>query len=169
MPVSNHSINARDLSSRLSRLAQNDNNNTTHNGAMYDDSASTHGARRVRRATSLDSLPHFTKSSTMSSTSTTSTRFSALHARPSRALHRKDVHVSAGEFSLPRVPKRSRRDTDASKESEPGLARGSERKNERSNFERHAYGRHSNQWLFNDFSFTDAIRKGYGKVFKRDE
>jgi hypothetical protein len=32
------------------------------------------------------------------------------------------------------------------------------------------YGRHGNQWLFNDFSITDSIRKGWGRVFgKRDE
>jgi hypothetical protein len=30
------------------------------------------------------------------------------------------------------------------------------------------YGRHSNQWLFNDFSVSEAVRKGFGKVFRRD-
>ena len=30
------------------------------------------------------------------------------------------------------------------------------------------YGRHSNQWLFNDFSVSGAVRKGFGKVFGRD-
>ncbi|KAF3007573.1 hypothetical protein E8E13_007285 [Curvularia kusanoi] len=162
MTNSAHSIDARDLSSRLSRLAQNDT--TTINHGSNTDRTTDSGTRGVSRATSLDSLPRFTKSPTMSSTSTTSTRFSGLHSHPSRALHRKDVEVSAGEFSMPRVPKRSRRATDASRESE----KTERKRKERNSFEAHAYGRHSNQWLFNDFSFTDAVRRGCGKVFGRD-
>lgn len=61
---------------------------------------------------------------------------------------------------MPRVPKRSRRGTDGSARS----SRSDGRK-KKDSFEAHAYGRHSNQWLFNDFSITDAVKKGYGKVF----
>jgi hypothetical protein len=30
------------------------------------------------------------------------------------------------------------------------------------------YGRHGNQWLFNDFSVTGAVSKGFRKVFRRE-
>lgn len=168
MTDSTHTINARDLSSRLSRLAQNNdnsknnNNAATNHGSSIDTHTTPGGFRRINRATSFDSLPRFTKSSTMSSTSTGSTRFSGLHGRPSRALQRRDVEVSPGEFSMPRVPKRSRRSTGASSDSHE------RRRKEKNSFEAHAYGRHSNQWLFNDFSFTDAVRRGCGKVFGRE-
>lgn len=159
MTNSTHQIDARDLSSRLNRIAQ-------INSISNDDTHGAHampGNRRVNRATSFDSLPRFTKSSTMSSTSTGSTQFSGLHSYPSRALHRKDVEVSPGEFSMPRVPKRSRRGTNGSHKSSK-----SDGKKKSNSFEAHAYGRHSNQWLFNDFSITDAVKRGYGKVFGKD-
>ncbi|KAF3039188.1 hypothetical protein E8E12_006781 [Didymella heteroderae] len=156
----NHHIDARDLSSRLNRITQKDT--TANHGTTHDTNAMS-GHRRIARTTSFDSLPRFTKSSTMSSTSTSSTQFSGLHSYPSRALHRKDVEVSPGEFSMPRVPKRSRRGTNGSQRSSK-----SEGKKKANSFEAHAYGRHSNQWLFNDFSITDAVKKGYGKVFGKD-
>ncbi|KAF2625358.1 hypothetical protein BU25DRAFT_346089 [Macroventuria anomochaeta] len=101
----------------------------------------------------------------MSSISTGSTQFSGLHSYPSAAIHRKDVEISPGEFSMPRVPKRSRRGTDGSARSSRSEGR---REKKKDSFEAHAYGRHSNQWLFNDFSITDAVRKRYGKVFGKD-
>ncbi|XPS77827.1 hypothetical protein M3J09_009853 [Ascochyta lentis] len=158
MTNSNRSIDARDLSSRLTQLKQD---NASTYGAV--ENMSFTGNRRVNRATSFDSLPRFTKSSTMSTTSSTSTQFSGLRSYPSAAVHRKDVEVSPGEFSMPRVPKRSRRGTDGSAQS--SRSDGGQKKD---SFEAHAYGRHSNQWLFNDFSITDAVKKGYGKVFGRD-
>ncbi|KAJ4378414.1 hypothetical protein N0V86_006117 [Didymella sp. IMI 355093] len=161
MTNSNHHIDARDLSSRLNRIAQNDIS-SSHDTTR--DTNAMSGNRRVARTSSFDSLPRFTKSSTMSSNSTGSTQFSGLHSYPSRALHRKDVEVSPGEFSMPRVPKRSRRGTDGSQRSAK-----SEGRKKSDSFEAHAYGRHSNQWLFNDFSVTDAVKKGYEKVFGRDK
>lgn len=163
MTNSNHHIDARDLSSRLNRIAQNES--TSNDGTAHGTNTMP-ANRRVTRTTSFDSLPRFTKSSTMSSTSTGSTQFSGLHSYPSRALHRKDVEVSPGEFSMPRVPKRSRRDTNASQESHRSSK--SDGKKKSNSFEAHAYGRHSNQWLFNDFSIRDAVKKGYGKVFGSD-
>ncbi|KAH6639334.1 hypothetical protein C7974DRAFT_129276 [Boeremia exigua] len=156
----NQSINARDLSSRLDRLLQNDT--LSFHGSIAHDANTMSGNRRVPRTASFDSLPRFSKSSTMSSISTSSTRFSGLYAYPSRALHRKDVVVSPGEFSTPRVPRHNRRGTDVSAQS------SSESRKKKDSFQAHAYGRHSNQWLFNDFSITDAVRKGYGKCFGRD-
>ena len=66
---------------------------------------------------------------------------------------------------MPRVPKRSRRGTDESARS----GNSERRKKKKDSFEAHAYGRHSNQWLFNDFSIIDAVKKGYGKVFGKDD
>lgn len=54
--------------------------------------------------------------------------------------------------------KRSRRDTSGSR-SEDGAAGG----------EFKYYGRHGNQWLFNDFSVTDAVAKGFKRVFGKGE
>ncbi|UPX17050.1 uncharacterized protein EKO05_0007427 [Ascochyta rabiei] len=159
MTDSKRSIEARDLISRLKQLKQDDA--STYGAA---DNMSITGDRRVNRATSFDSLPRFTKSSTMSTTSSTSTRFSGLHSYPSAAVHRNNVEVSPGEFSMPRVPKRSRRGTNGSARSSR-----SEGRKKKDSFEAHAYGRHSNQWLFNDFSITDAVRKGCGKVFGRND
>jgi hypothetical protein len=63
------------------------------------------------------------------------------------------VEIGVGEFSKPRVNARSRR---ASAKSE-------------GNEDFRYYGRHGNQWLFNDFSVTDSIKKGWGRVFGKDE
>lgn len=31
------------------------------------------------------------------------------------------------------------------------------------------YGRHGNQWLFNDFSVRDAVKRGVGRVFGKEK
>ena len=31
------------------------------------------------------------------------------------------------------------------------------------------YGRHANSWLFNDFSITDSVKKGWGKMFSKSD
>jgi hypothetical protein len=69
--------------------------------------------------------------------------------------------VVQGEFSKPRINKRSRRDTQSS----VGSNR-SDKGEEQKAFK--YYGRHSNQWLFNDFSVTDAVSKGFKKVFSKE-
>lgn len=66
-----------------------------------------------------------------------------------------------GEFSKPRVNKRSRRNTTSSGYS----ARSAPPANDDFRY----YGRHGNQWLFNDFSITESIKKGWGKVFRRED
>lgn len=76
------------------------------------------------------------------------------------------MEVAAGDFSKPRVNKRSRRDTYGSSKSEganseKGEAEGGEK-------EFRYYGRHGNQWLFNDFSVTGAVAKGFKRVFRKD-
>jgi hypothetical protein len=105
-------------------------------------------------------MPKFTKSSTMSTTDSSGSEISQVHlarAVPKTRTNRESVEIGAGEFSKPRVNKRSRRDTNASARSESG----------KEDFR--YYGRHSNQWLFNDFSVTESIKKGWGKMFSKDE
>jgi hypothetical protein len=79
-----------------------------------------------------------------------------LRAAPQTQTQRESVEVGVGEFSKGRVHPRSRRDTG-----------GSEGAN--GNGEFRYYGRHANQWLFNDFSVTDTVRKGWGKVFGKEK
>ncbi|OAL48658.1 hypothetical protein IQ07DRAFT_645434 [Pyrenochaeta sp. DS3sAY3a] len=127
---------------------------------------------RRPRASSFDSedlsqLPRFTKSATMSTTDSAdsqASRFSSglrvTHATPSARTHRESVEVAPGEFSKPRVAKRSRRGTNSSARS--SKSEGAEKP------EFKYYGRHGNQWLFNDFSVTDAVSKGFKKVFGKE-
>jgi hypothetical protein len=91
----------------------------------------------------------------MSTTSSSGSDFS-LRSNPKTYTSRESVEVGVGEFSKPRVNARSRRDTGRSAKSEGGE-------------DFRYYGRHGNQWLFNDFSVTDSIKKGWGRVFGKDE
>lgn len=86
-------------------------------------------------------------------------RFNITHAEPHTKTHRASAEIGVGEFSKPRVPKRSRRGTQSSTRSE-GSAAGDDFR---------YYGRHSNQWLFNDFSVTESIKKGWGRVFGKED
>ncbi|KAF2127262.1 hypothetical protein P153DRAFT_387808 [Dothidotthia symphoricarpi CBS 119687] len=131
-----HALNARDLSTRLANLQSHHQSDNAHT-----DPTPTSGSRRPR-ASSLDALPRFTKSPTMSTTSTSVS--SATTCRDS-------VEVPVGAFSKPCLGRKSRRATDG------------ERKGE---FQ--YYGRHANQWLFNGFSVTGAVRRGFGKVFRKE-
>jgi hypothetical protein len=69
-------------------------------------------------------------------------------ARESKA----SAEVRRGEFSKPRAGgARRRRQSGESAKSVP---------------EFQYYGRHANTWLFNDWSLSESVRKGLGKVFK---
>ena len=63
-----------------------------------------------------------------------------------------DRETAEAEFSKPRSKKRSHSHSEVTAPKK----------------EFQYYGRHSNQWLFNDFSITGAVRKGFGKVFGKD-
>jgi hypothetical protein len=93
----------------------------------------------------------------MSTTSSSGSDFSRLHATPQTKTYHESVEVGVGEFSKPRVKQRSRRSTNRSTASENGKE------------EFRYYGRHANQWLFNDFSVTDAVRKGWARVFGKEK
>jgi hypothetical protein len=166
----NQRIDARDLTSRLASLEHhsiNSNNlNTKNNGDTSSDSILS---QRRPRSSSIDSgvMPRFTKSATMSTTGTSDSQYSqysglhVMRAEPSSKTHTESVGVAPGEFSKPRVHKRSRRDTQSS------VGSGRSAKSEEPK-EFKYYGRHSNQWLFNDFSVTDAVSKGFKRVFSKD-
>jgi hypothetical protein len=112
-------------------------------------------------------MPRFTKSATMSTTGTNDSQYSSYSglrvpcAEPSSKTQRESVSVTPGEFSKPRVPARSRRDTRASFGDEKSSRSEGQK-------EFRYYGRHGNQWLFNDFSVTDAVQKGVKRVFGKD-
>jgi len=138
-PTTN-TVNARDLSSRLTQLQTQKTNDNT-------DKISTH-SRRSRTSSSSFTKPTFSKSSTMSSTDTS-------RSTPCTKASREYAEVGVGEFSKPRINERSRRNTGGS---------GKSVRSEGASEEFRYYGRHGNQWLFNDFSVTDAVRKGWGKM-----
>jgi hypothetical protein len=97
-------------------------------------------------------MRRFTKSATMSTTGTNDTQYSSLRAEASCKTHRESVGVAQGDFSKARVPERSRRDSSKSEGKQ----------------EFRYYGRHSNQWLFNDFSVTGAVSRGFKRVFGKE-
>ncbi|KAF1839218.1 hypothetical protein BDW02DRAFT_564200 [Decorospora gaudefroyi] len=161
----NQTIHTRDLNARL--------HHSLHAG--HSSPQSSHGdasprpilsQRRARSSSSMESdfMPRFTKSSTMSTTDTNDssnsqsfgTGLHVVRAEPSAQTHRQSVGVAAGEFSKPRVHQRSRRDV-----STPATELEGQK-------EFKYYGRHGNQWLFNDFSVTDAVSKGFKRVFTRE-
>ncbi|KAJ6202164.1 hypothetical protein J3E72DRAFT_436669 [Bipolaris maydis] len=149
-------IDARALHSRLAVIA-NDNNT----------SSIEHGATQGRPRPSIDSTNTrpFTKSSTISTLdSHTWSTSSRLHALPSSRLHAESVGIAPGDFSKPRVPKRSRRHTmESSTSIRSGGGGGRKEREEPAQFK--YYGRHGNQWLFNDFSVSGAVAKGFRRVF----
>lgn len=105
----------------------------------------------------------------MSTTDTNDTQYSqysgvrVVGAEPSSKTHRESVGVAPGAFSKPRVHPRSRRDT---RSISSGSSANSTRSEEQKEFK--YYGRHSNQWLFNDFSVTHAVSKGFKRVFGKE-
>jgi hypothetical protein len=76
-------------------------------------------------------------------------------------VHPESVGIAQGDFSKPRVHRRSRRDTARSTTSTGAGTRA--RSEEQAQFK--YYGRHANQWLFNDFSVTGAVAKGFRRAF----
>jgi hypothetical protein len=137
--------NARALTPNLTQVSQD---TATSNGPTGPIPNMSNRSQRAR-ASSLDSfhLPPFAKSSTISTTSSCGTTTS-----------KESAHIAAGSFSKPRVHPRSRRST---KSNESSARRYSGSGGEDFRY----YGRHANQWLFNDFSVTSAVRKGWGRVF----
>ncbi|KAI4696296.1 uncharacterized protein J4E88_000471 [Alternaria novae-zelandiae] len=165
----NQRIDAQDLTSRLASFENKSNNNNSTTKPNGDTASDSVLSQRRPRSTSIDSgiMPRFTKSATTSTTGTNDSQYSqysglrVMHAEPSSKTHAESVGVAPGEFSKPRVHKRSRRNTQSS------VGSGRSAKSEEAK-EFKYYGRHSNQWLFNDFSVTDAVSKGFKRVFSNN-
>jgi hypothetical protein len=78
-------------------------------------------------------------------------RIEVLGTVPTARVQRQSVEVGQGQFSKPRAGEsRRRRESNESAKTVP---------------EFRYYGRHSNDWLFNGFSISDSVKKGWGKVF----
>ncbi|KAF2256294.1 hypothetical protein BU26DRAFT_557757 [Trematosphaeria pertusa] len=145
-------IDPRDLNARLNHLKKS--NTDPNNGDARGLSRPTGS-----RTTSFDStrvisrLPAFRKSQTSSTSASDNSvsRLEVMGVVPHSAIHRESVEVARGGFSKPKVKKRR-----ASNESA---------KSAKSVPEFQYYGRHANTWLFNDFSITDHVKKGWGKMF----
>lgn len=98
--------------------------------------------------------PTFTKTPTMSTTASSDShvsrlRYMGVRSGPSSRECKASAEVGRGEFSKPRARSARRRESNDAK-SVP---------------EFQYYGRHANTWLFNDFSVTESVKKGWGKVF----
>ncbi|KAF2441817.1 hypothetical protein P171DRAFT_365686 [Karstenula rhodostoma CBS 690.94] len=79
-----------------------------------------------------------------------------MRAFPSARETKASAEVRRGDFSKPRAGSARRR-----------YSIGSEGAKSVPEFQ--YYGRHANTWLFNDWSFSESVRKGWGKVFKGRE
>lgn len=171
----NHSIDARDLIARLNSLKSN---TPDHGGqtlapnttiAMRGRPRTPSPSSTTRSSFSLSQHPPFARSPT---TSTLSTIDSGMRGGPSTRTFHTTAEIAPGGFSKPRVPLRSQRNqsTNAhhfpaeSDNDSPAATTQTQKEKEYPEFR--PYGRHANQWLFNDFSITDAVSKGVKRVFQ---
>lgn len=184
----NNNIDSADLTKRLKRIQKshsvpNDGDCTSPNHPQL---CFTHANTNVdvSRLPRLGRTPSTTSSSTdqdtpsvafSKSTTTTSTasdpvsRLHVLRSLPSTRSSKASAEVSQGEFSKPRVHERHRRDRRRVRSEHYSSGRDYTRRQSDSDAPQFQYyGRHANSWLFNDFSVTGAVRKGFGKVFGRD-
>lgn len=180
MPDYNHGApDVQDLHARLvtfERSTPDSNANANTNGDKHGGNPAAHAIHAQRRARpSIDSalMPPFTKSATVSTTDTAGTCSTSsssaaaygygygLRAHPSSHSHAETVGVAPGSFSKPRVHSRSR------SHQRDGQYAGSRSRSAETapQQEFKYYGRHGNQWLFNDFSVTDAVARGFRRVF----
>ncbi|CAI6338671.1 unnamed protein product [Periconia digitata] len=152
-------VNSRDLTSRLTRIKK------SHSVPNDGDAISRlpQFSREQRTGTSSSSssmdisrLPRFSKSTTTSTTGSDDSigigRLPVMRTEPLTRTHMQSVEVAPGEFSKPRLNGARKRRAKSS--SSAG-----------STDEFRYYGRHANSWLFNDFSISGTVKKGFGKVF----
>jgi hypothetical protein len=106
------------------------------------------------RTSDFDSDSTSTLSKSPTSPTTPSNKVPSHHVpltEPTTITQIEGVEVIPGEFSR------------------PGGGRRRPSGGSRSHKEFQYYGRHANSWLFNDWSLTDAVKRGWGRVVKRDE
>ncbi|KAK7190856.1 hypothetical protein PSPO01_03019 [Paraphaeosphaeria sporulosa] len=155
-----YAVDPRDLTKRLNRIQKS--HSTPNDGDRKP--LPSHSQSSPRPLTlsqtspdsptaSLSQLPTFRKSATMSTTSSASTQFSGMRACSSAHESKASAEVRRGDFSKPRAGSARRR-----------YSGGSEGAKSVPEFQ--YYGRHANSWLFNDWSLSDSVKKGWGRVFK---
>jgi len=141
-------FNPKDLTTKLDRIKKS--NSLPNDGDYISRVTRTGTDGTTSSADSVFSrLPAFRKSKTSSTTGSNEvSRLEVVRTIPTSASCRASAEIGQGEFSKPSV--RRRRGTNESTKSHK---------------EFQYYGRHANSWLFNDFSISDHIRKGWSKVF----
>ncbi|PVI07956.1 hypothetical protein DM02DRAFT_608559 [Periconia macrospinosa] len=156
-------VSPRDLSTRLRRIKKS-------NSFPNDGDAIARFSHRQRTGTSSSSsssntasnsmdisrLPAFTKSATTSTSGSDESngvgRLRVMRTEPLTRTQLQSVEIAPGNFSKPRLEGARKR-----------RAKSSSSTTSKDEFQ--YYGRHANSWLFNDFSISGTVRKGFGKVF----
>jgi hypothetical protein len=154
-------INPRDLSSRLAAVKKShsfpSNGDSMSRGRRMSRVGTTSSTTSSRDSITFSRLPVFSKSSTMSTTASDDSDLRIERAwgtgEPTADVQRHSAEVGQGQFSKPRAGERRRRERRESNESAKTVP------------EFKYYGRHANDWLFNGFSISDSVKKGWGKVF----
>lgn len=153
----NHTVDPRDLTKRLNRIQKSHSIPNDGDYITRLSGVSRAGTTSSETSSTISRLPTLRKSATSSTTSSDQvSRLEVMRSIPYAKTTKESVEVGRGEFSKPRLGRRSRRESNESAKSVP---------------EFQYYGRHANTWLFNDFSVTDTVKKGWGKVFsgKRED
>ncbi|KAF2013811.1 hypothetical protein BU24DRAFT_411516 [Aaosphaeria arxii CBS 175.79] len=146
-------IDSRDLTKRLNLLQKSASTPNDGDYVSRLPRMSRSGTTSSSDNAFMHRLPAFRKSPTSSTTGSDEvSRLEVIRTIPTSKTHRESVEVAQGQFSKPRV--RRRRESNESTKSQK---------------EFQYYGRHANSWLFNDFSITDTVKKGFGKVFSKDD
>lgn len=144
-------LDSQDLTSRLQRVQRS--NSVANDGDLVsritrtgtDETTSSGDSASVV----FSRLPGFRKAKTSSPAGNNGVSgIEVVRTIPTSATNRESVEVDAGEFSKPTI--RRRRASDESSKSHK---------------EFQYYGRHANSWLFNDFSISEKVKKGWVKVF----
>ncbi|OAG07302.1 uncharacterized protein CC84DRAFT_1216282 [Paraphaeosphaeria sporulosa] len=153
-----YAVDPRDLTKRLNRIQKSHStpNDGDHVSRLPRHPGRAEGTTASSPTASLSQLPTFRKSATMSTTSSASTQFSGMRACSSAHESKASAEVRRGNFSKPRAGSARRR-----------YSGGSEGAKSVPEFQ--YYGRHANSWLFNDWSLSDSVKKGWGRVFKGRE
>ncbi|KAF2709337.1 hypothetical protein K504DRAFT_272498 [Pleomassaria siparia CBS 279.74] len=147
-------LDHRDINSRLDRIKKSESLPNNGDSVSRIQQAGTPGTSGTSSFDDSDNsvfaeLPAFCKSKTSSTTGSNEvSRLEVMRSIPTPATNRESVEVEPGELSKPSI-RRRRGTNDSSK----------------SHKEFQYYGRHANSWLFNDFSISGHVRKGWVKVF----
>ncbi|KAF1973208.1 hypothetical protein BU23DRAFT_554492 [Bimuria novae-zelandiae CBS 107.79] len=148
----NNAVDPRDLTTRLNRIQKSHSSSNDGDSISRLPRFSRAGTSSSETSSTMSRLPtfHICKSATMSITASDEThvsRFEISRGVPVVRECTQTIEVGRGGFSKPSL--RRRRESSESAKSTP---------------EFQYYGRHANTWLFNDFSVTESVRKGWGRI-----